>query len=36
MNIIATIGPRNCKPYAIDQIIKGGCNFVRINISHGN
>lgn len=36
MNIIATIGPRNCKPYAIDQIIKGGCNFVRINLSHGN
>lgn len=36
MNIIATIGPRNCKSYAIDEIIKGGCNFIRINLSHGN
>ncbi len=36
MNIIATIGPRNCKPNAIDEIISGGCNIIRINLSHGN
>lgn len=36
MNIIATIGPRNCKPKAIDEIVEGGCNIIRINLSHGN
>ena len=36
MNIIATIGPRNCRFCDIDEIINGGCDIIRINLSHGN
>lgn len=35
MDLIATIGPRSCDNKTIDNIIKGGANIIRINLSHG-
>ncbi|MGL4991118.1 MAG: pyruvate kinase [Sarcina sp.] len=35
MYLIATIGPRTCDDKTIDNIIQGGANTIRINLSHG-
>lgn len=36
MNVISTIGPRNCRTFNIDEIITSGSDSIRINLSHGN
>lgn len=35
MYLIATIGPRSCDDKTIDNIVRGGANTIRINLSHG-
>lgn len=35
MYLIATIGPRSCDEKTIDDIVRGGANTIRINLSHG-